>query len=184
MAAIMWFSSGDFSSENTGSILRPLLQWVLPWAGPSQVAALHGMVRKSAHVAEYAVLAVLWFVTFVHGQRWSASRAAWVALLIAIGWAFLDELHQATQPSRTASVVDVGYDAAGALLACMVARVGWRRATERATTVLLWLALGGGVVAIAVNLANGVASGMLWVTVPAAAALLLLRRRRRGSPGV
>jgi VanZ family protein len=181
MAAIMWFSSDSFSAENTGSIVRTVLQWLLPWASPSQIATLHAVVRKTAHVTEYAALAVLWFVAFVHARRWSAARAAWGALLIAIVWAFLDELHQSTQPSRTGSVLDLGYDAGGALLGCVIARVGWRCATDRATTVLLWLAFGGGAVAIAVNLANGIGSGVLWVTAPVAAALLLLRRRRSGS---
>lgn len=178
MAAIMWFSSGDFSAENTGGILAPLFQWLLPWASPAQINALHAIVRKTAHVTEYAVLAALWFVTFTRERRWSARTAAWAALLIAIGWAFLDELHQATEPSRTASAVDVVYDSTGALLASLVARAGWRRAAATATTVLLWTAAAGGAAVIAINLASGVGSGVLWLTVPAAAALLLLRWRK------
>jgi VanZ family protein len=178
MAAITWFSTGDFSSENTGSILRPILEWLLPWASPSQVAALHALARKSAHVTEYAILAALWFVAFTRGRRWSAPRAAWAAVLIAVGWAALDELHQAVEPSRTASVVDVGYDSAGALLAGVVARVGWRRAAAGLTSALLWTAAAGGAVVIAINLASGVGSGVLWLTVPVAIALLVVRRRR------
>jgi VanZ family protein len=179
MAAIMWFSSGDFSAENTGSILGPLVHWLLPWASPSQIAAVHGIVRKGAHMAEYALLAALWFVALRRARRWPPAPAAWAALLISIGWAFLDELHQATEPSRTASVVDVGFDAAGALLASIVARIGWRRATASLTSTLLWLAAAGGAIVIAINLASGVESGALWLTVPVAAALLLWRRRSR-----
>jgi VanZ family protein len=178
MAAIMWFSSDDFSARNTGSVLGPLLRWLLPRVSPSQIEALHGIVRKTAHMAEYAVLATLWFITFTRERRWSARTAAWAALLIAIGWAFLDELHQATEPSRTASALDVVFDAAGALLALVVARMGWRRATRRLTTALLWTAAAGGALIIAINLASGVGSGALWVTVPIATALLLLRWRR------
>lgn len=181
MAAIMWFSTGDFSAENTGSVVGPLLQWLLPWASPSQIDALHGIVRKSAHVTEYAVLAALWFVTFVRERRWSPPTAAWTALLISVGWAFLDELHQATEPSRTASAFDVGFDAAGALVASVFARVGWRRATAGLTTALLWTAAGGGAIVIAINLASGVGSGVLWLTVPTAAALLALRWRKSAS---
>jgi VanZ family protein len=184
MAAIFWFSSGDFSAENTGSILGPLFHWLLPWASPAQIAAVHGIVRKGAHMAEYALLATLWFVALTRARRWSPAPAAWAALLISIGWAFLDELHQATEPSRTASVADVGFDAAGALLASIVARSGWRRATASLTTGLLWLAAAGGALVIAINLASGVDSGALWVTAPVAAALLVWRRRskpRRGT---
>lgn len=177
MALIMWFSTGDFSAENTGSVLQPVLQWLLPWASSSQIATLHGLVRKMAHMTEYAVLATLWFIALTRERRWSARRAAWLALLVAVGWAFLDELHQATEPSRTASIGDVGFDTAGALVASSVARLGWRRVIGTLTTTLLWTAVIGGALVIAINLASGVASGVLWITVPVAAALLLVRRR-------
>ena len=182
MAVIMWLSGGDFSSDNTASVVGPLLRWLLPWATPGQVDALHALIRKSAHVTEYAVLAVLWFITFTRERRWSPRTSAWVAVLIAVGWACLDELHQASEPSRTASAFDVGYDAAGALLAMLFARAGWRRASEGLTTALLWAAAAGGAAVIAVNLASGVRSGLLWLTVPAAAALLVVRRRRALRP--
>ena len=180
MAVILWLSSGDFSAEHTGSVLRPLLQWLFPWATATQLTAAHELIRKAAHVTEYAVLAALWFVTLTRARRWSARNAAWAALLIAIGWACIDELHQATEPSRTASIGDVAIDTAGALVAAVVARRGWRVAAV-ATTVLLWTAAIGGALVIAINLATGVRSGVLWVTVPAAAALLLLRWWRNAS---
>jgi VanZ family protein len=182
MALIMWFSTGDFSAENTGSVLQPVLQWLLPWASSSQIATLHALVRKTAHMTEYAVLATLWFIALTRERRWSARRAAWLALLVAVGWAFLDELHQATEPSRTASIGDVGFDTAGALVASSVARLGWRRVIGTLTTALLWTAVIGGALVIAINLASGVASGVLWITVPVAAALLLVRRRWTSRP--
>ena len=181
MAAIMWFSGGDFSAANTSSIVGPLLQWLLPRASPVQIDALHGIVRKGAHVSEYAVLATLWFIALTRDRRSTARTAARAALLISIGWAFLDELHQATEPSRTASVVDVGYDTAGALLASIVARAGWRRATTSVTSILLWVAAAGGAIAITINLASGVGSGVLWLTVPAASAILLWRWRKNAA---
>jgi VanZ family protein len=176
MAMIMWFSTGDFSAEHTGSVLRPVLEWLLPWASSGQIAALHALIRKTAHMTEYGVLGALWFIALTRERRCSVGRATWLALLVAIGWACLDELHQATEPSRTASVVDVGFDTAGALVATSVGRLGWRRAIGTLTTILLWMAAAGGALAIAVNLASGVGSGVLWLTVPLAAALLLLRR--------
>jgi VanZ family protein len=176
MAMIMWFSTGDFSAENTGSIIRPVLEWLLPWATAGQVAALHALIRKTAHMTEYGVLAALWFIALTRERRWPARRAAWFALIVAIGWACLDELHQATVPSRTASVGDVGFDTAGALVATSVAGLGWRRAFGRLTTALLWTAAAGGAVVIVINLAAGVPSGVLWLTVPLAAGLLLVRR--------
>jgi VanZ family protein len=174
MVVILWFSTGEFSAENTGGFLRPLLQWLFPWATARQVTTTHELIRKAAHVMEYAVLATLWFITLTRARRWAARNAATAALLIAIGWACADELHQATEPSRTASIGDVAIDTAGALIASVVAWRGWR-VVAVVTTALLWIAAGGGALVIAVNLATGVRSGVLWVTVPFAAALLFLR---------
>ncbi len=85
MAAIMWFSGGDFSAENTGSILRPLVRWLLPGASDAQIAALHALIRKGAHVTEYALLAALWFVALTRERGLSRRRAAWLAFLVAVG---------------------------------------------------------------------------------------------------
>jgi VanZ family protein len=177
MAVILWLSTGDFSAENTGGLLRPLLAMLLPWASPSQLSTVHELIRKTAHVTVYAVLVGLWFITFTRERRWSAVTAACVSVAIAIAWACVDELHQATEPSRTGSIGDVGFDTAGALAAAVIARFGWR-GIGVVTMALLWTAAVGGAVVIAINLASGVASGVLWVTVPVAAGLLVLRWRR------
>lgn len=183
MAVILWFSTGSFSAENTGSVLRPLLEWLLPWASPAQIRTLHGVARKAAHMTEYALLVVLWFRALTRGRGVTRRTAAWTALGVAIGWACVDELFQSTEPSRTGSAVDVAYDAAGALIAAVLARAGWRDATATLTTLLLWTAAAGGAVAIAVNLASGVGSGLLWLTVPGAAVLLVLLRGGRAPRG-
>ena len=177
MAAIVWFSSGDFSAENTGSVLGPLFRRLLPGASEAQIAALHALVRKSAHVTEYAVLAALWFVALTRERGLSRRRAAWLAFLVAVGWAFLDELHQATEPSRTASAMDVAIDATGALVASTIGRYGWGRALDVASAGFLWVAAASGAVVMAIDLASGVAPGVLWLTVPAAIVALVLRWR-------
>jgi len=186
MAMIMWFSTSDFSAENTGSVLKPLLRWLLPGLTAPQLDAVHAVVRKSAHVTEYAVLAALWFVALTRERGLAPRRAAWLALLVAVGWAFLDELHQATEPSRTASAMDVAIDAMGALAASTIGRHGWGRALDVASAGFLWVAAAGGAVVMALDLASGVAPGVLWLTVPAAMVALVLRRRagaraRRGA---
>jgi len=177
MAAIMWFSGNDFSAENTGSVLKPVLQWLLPRLTAPQIAAIHGLIRKSAHVTEYAVLAALWFVALARERRLTPRRAAWLAFLVAVGWAFLDELHQATEPSRTASAMDVAIDATGALAAAMVGRHGGGRVLDVAATVVLWAAAAGGAAVIAIDLASSVSPGVLWLTVPVAMVALVLRWR-------
>ena len=177
MAVIVWFSGGAFSAENTGSVLRPLVRWLLPGASDAQIAALHALIRKSAHVTEYAVLAALWFVALTRERGLSRPRAAWLAFLVAVGWACLDELHQATEPSRTASAMDVAIDATGALAAATVGRHGGGRVLDVAATVVLWAAAAGGAAVIAIDLTSSVSPGVLWLTVPAAVVALVLRWR-------
>ena len=185
MALILAFSSSGFSADRTGSILEPILRALWPGASAAQLAAAHGLVRKAAHVVEYAILAALWFRTFLRAGPRRPGRAAWLAFAVAVAWAVIDESHQATLPTRTGSALDVGLDAAGAGIAVLAMRLGWGLAGDLATTALLWLAAAGGLAIIGVNLAAGVDSGTLWLTVPLAVLLLLLqwwRRTRRPRP--
>jgi len=184
MALIMWLSSDTASAAHTASWLLPILHALAPWATPAQLEAMHALIRKGAHLTEYAILAALWLRALIRGRAVRPSAAAAIAFAISLAWAILDEVHQSFVPSRTASPTDVAIDGMGALLAVVVGRLGWRRAAERATVLLLWFAAGGGGVALAVNALTGVPSGMLWLTTPLAAFGLLGRRlwwiRRRG----
>lgn len=182
MAVIMAFSSATFSAEATGGILDPLLRWLAPWLSAAQVDAIHVLGRKGAHAAEYAILAALWFRAVAKGRGLLPRPSAWIALGISLAWAFLDEAHQATLPERTASAADVVIDGAGAVLALVAARVGWRLAADRAIAVFLWLAAVGGAAALGLNVIAGVTSGILWLTAPLAALGLVARHVIRRRP--
>src|SRR5262249_60786185 len=95
MVLVVWFSSDRWSAEHTGPVVGFVLQWSLPWLTPPQVELVHTIVRKCAHVTEYAILARLWLRALVRGHRCSTYRAAWGALVISVAWAALDEVHQA-----------------------------------------------------------------------------------------
>lgn len=181
MAVVLAMSSADFSAENTGGLLRPLLTWVLPWLTPESMALIHGAVRKSAHAIEYGILGGLWFRAFTRSGTTRAA-AAGLALALSVACALVDEGHQALQPSRTGSLGDVLIDSLGALAVILPARLGWWRAAHATTGVLLWIAAVGGLAALALGLAAGVGGGVLWFTVPAAAGLLIYRWRNGGSP--
>ncbi len=109
------FSTNAFSAAETGRFIEPLLRWILPGAGVGTIEALHGVIRKGMHVAEFAVLGLLWY----RGLGWG--RRGWqpAAALVAFGLSFLtavgDEFRQAFIPSRTASAMDVVLDSLGAL---------------------------------------------------------------------
>ncbi|MBI2161127.1 MAG: VanZ family protein [Candidatus Rokubacteria bacterium] len=179
MAVILFFSFDTGSAEQTGPFLLPLLRWLLPWATPAQLGAIHGLLRKGGHLTEYAILVALWFRAFA-GGRWLGGRAAaWGAFAMALAWACLDELLQSLQASRTGSAMDVAIDGAGAVAALAAVRLGWRATVELGMAVLLWIAAVGGAAVLAVNALTGVASGMLWLTAPAAALGLIARRLLR-----
>jgi VanZ family protein len=180
MAAIMWFSTGDFAVEETGSILAPLLRWLLPWASAGQITALHVLLRKGAHFTEYAILAALW-LRALHRERIGGRRAGLIVLLACATWAFTDELHQAFEPTRDASALDVLLDSAGAAVVVLAERLGWRRLVDAATAALLWTAVIGGGLVLAVNAASGAESGPLWITVPVALLALVVRWRKHYS---
>ena len=114
------FSSALFSGEHTGEILLPLLQALLPGAKPEHLLALHMGIRKSAHVGEYLVLAVL-LIRALRTEGLRGGALAATAVLIGVAYAALDETHQAFVPSRTASPGDVAVDAIGVLAGVGVA---------------------------------------------------------------
>jgi VanZ family protein len=116
MAVISGFSTALFSAENTGHVFLPVLRWLLPGAQPASLDLLHTAIRKSAHLFEYGVLALLWYRALAGiGKRWHL-RAAAIVLLIAVGFACVDEFHQIFVPGRTPAITDVGWDGTGAAL--------------------------------------------------------------------
>ena len=82
------------------------------------------LVRKAAHMTEYFVL----FLLCHRLLKWyRPERKMWgYALLICILYAASDEFHQSFVPGRGASIVDVGIDTSGALLAVAVQQL-WRK---------------------------------------------------------
>jgi VanZ family protein len=102
-ALILSAANDQFSDEKTGGWLESSFGRV-----PPEVNAL---IRKSAHMGEYAVLALL---------AWRA-RKTWVTpLAICVAVATADETLQAMTLTRTGSAADVLLDMSGALLGLIV----------------------------------------------------------------
>ena len=178
MAVILSLSGDSFRDQATASVVRPLLEALLPWASAHMIDGLHWLIRKSAHMMEYGILVTLWFTALTRNARLTRRRATWGAFVVAVTWAAVDELRQATTATRSGSASDVAIDATGAAVAAFFAGAGWREALRYLTTALLWIAAVGGAAVIAVNVTTGVPSGILWFTVPAAAGVLVWRARR------
>ena len=75
------------------------------------LGALDLILRKLAHMAEYAALWLLWW-------RALGYRHGVAAVLIALGYAITDEYHQTFVDGRVGTPVDVLIDAAGSRSRC------------------------------------------------------------------
>ena len=139
MAVVLAMSSSEMSAENTGSILRPLLAWLLPWLRPPHVDLIHALVRKTAHLTEYGILAVLWRRAFVRTEVGRPALAGALAWAVSVVCAIVDETHQSMLPSRTGTASDVVLDSIGALTAILLIQVGRWQAVD--TLVILMGAL-------------------------------------------
>ncbi|MBA3833078.1 MAG: VanZ family protein [Chthoniobacterales bacterium] len=121
--ALMFFGSTDaFSAEHTSRYLTPFLRWLDPDISAAALAQAHLLLRKAAHVTEYAILSGLLFRALrgLIGGFW---RRAAVALAPALIFAPLDEFHQSFVPSRTSSLGDVLIDYSGAIAGILICRI-------------------------------------------------------------
>ena len=130
-AVISMFSTHYFTSENTATIFVPIMHWLFPSLSLQTIDALHHVVRKSAHVAEYFIFSLLVLRGIRSDRR--GLRLAWVLATIAIVFAYasLDEFHQSFVPGRTAAFSDVLIDTSGGALAQAVAALIALRASRR-----------------------------------------------------
>jgi VanZ family protein len=132
MLVVFCLSTELGSSANTGAILGPLLRWFDPTISEAALEHAHFLVRKGAHVTEYAILALLILRALrilrdVPAGRWSWRLAA-AALAISAVYAATDEAHQLLVPTRGPSIHDVIIDAVGATIGLMLAF--WRTPTD------------------------------------------------------
>jgi VanZ family protein len=120
LPAIAWacvisvLSTDVFSSQHTSRFIIPILHWIFPHAGAETLALMHAIIRKSAHFTEYFLFSMLLLRALRGEDRgWKMRWAIW-AVVIAAGYAGLDEFHQSFVPSRTASPWDALLDTVGA----------------------------------------------------------------------
>lgn len=103
--------SNLLSSKVTGVIVN-LAQRFRP---DVNVVSLNHFIRKCAHFLAYLVLGVIMLFA-MRRIGLLDKRGVGFALLICIGYAITDELHQAFVPGRTPKLTDVFIDSSGALL--------------------------------------------------------------------
>ena len=118
MTVILGASTSAGSAAHTSRFIGPLLHWLFPGMDQAGIDTIHFLIRKAAHLTEYAILAALWWRALrqsppAAGPSW---RPAIIAVVICFLVAALDEFSQSFHPSRTGSPHDVLLDTIGAAI--------------------------------------------------------------------
>jgi VanZ family protein len=132
-AMIFVASTDSFAAQHTGSVIQTIIAAIIGHPLPPETFdPLHFVIRKLAHLTEYAILGALAFRA-VRAEEcgWSA-RWATIAIVVASLIAAGDEFHQSFVPSRTPSLVDVAIDTVGAAIAQGIIRWRVRRQPDSA----------------------------------------------------
>jgi len=108
-------------------MVKEILPYLFPALSEEAFLLIHMFLRKAAHVTEYFVLGLLLFRALRGGSGPSWNRRwSFFSLVGVVLWAAIDELHQSFVPARTASIVDVGIDITGGILAQIVVLQAYR----------------------------------------------------------
>lgn len=130
MPVLIWMclifsGSGDQASfQHSSGLLRPLLVWLFPSLSDEGFENTVFVIRKIAHVFEYAVLSMLLWRALRRARLGQEMSWEWSRVLsafgLAVAYAVTDELHQLAVPTRQGSPIDVLIDSLGAGLGLAV----------------------------------------------------------------
>ena len=120
-AVIFSMSTSTFAASFTGTALA----WILKVLGirltPNEFADLHFLIRKLAHLAEYAIFAIFLYHALEAGrERAWQWRTALLAILIAGLYSLTDEFHQSFVPGRGPALHDCALDTMGATVGTLI----------------------------------------------------------------
>lgn len=119
MMLIFMGSSRAGSSGNSSWLIVHILNWFEAGSGnalsPETLDRVNLLVRKAAHISEYAVLTLLAVRAMQFGKTMPRLRAVFGGPLVALLYAASDEFHQSFVPGRTPAVHDVLIDGIGIL---------------------------------------------------------------------
>ena len=103
-ATVVWRLGGDgFSAAHTSRFLGPLVAFLFPHLSEEERAPIVFFLRKAAHVAEYALLALLTSHAAARSGLTDTARNLGASLGVAFLLASADELRQSASPARTGS---------------------------------------------------------------------------------
>jgi VanZ family protein len=132
-AAVVWalvifcLSRGAFGPSSTGRLVAGVLSCLHLEIPRPSFEVLHLIVRKAAHLAEYAVLAVLLCASGEEPPFDGRPRRVLGCFLILLVYSLTDEYHQGFVPGRHPSLTDCGIDSVGGAMGMLVYYVNYLR---------------------------------------------------------
>jgi len=101
----------------------PLILWMLvifsfssfPTTKTSQIYWQDFVVKKLAHITEYAILTILLYRALINSNV-NKKKAAILSIILAVLYGASDEFHQSFTPGREPRIRDVLFDAFGSIL--------------------------------------------------------------------
>ena len=122
LGVIFLGSTDMLSAEHMSRFMVPFLLWLKPGMSPDRIVFVLIVMRKSAHVSEYAILAILLWRALRSNPtvRLKTPMLVGTVLFACAVFAASDEFHQSFVKSRTPSVRDVLLDTAGAALGLLI----------------------------------------------------------------
>lgn len=131
MTAIFLASTSVGASEVSLALVTRVAHFLIPdqfdLLDSSGLGKLNFIVRKCAHITEYAILTLILIRALQFGAKQLRLRSVGVAIAVSFLFACTDEWHQSFVPGRTPAIRDVFIDTVGA--------------TVIAAGVVIWYAL-------------------------------------------
>jgi len=130
---VIFVDSTDLmSAQHTSRFIVPFLRWLNPDISWVAIDTIHIVIRKMAHVSEYAILALMLWRALCRGAALQTKTPILfgAVLLACTVFAVLDEFHQSFVGSRTSSARDVLLDSAGAFLGALIVMTFSQRAKQ------------------------------------------------------
>ncbi len=138
LGVIFLGSTSLMSAEHTSRLIVPILLWLKPGMSPKTIWIILVIMRKCAHVSEYAILALLLWRALRSGPtlRTKLPTLFNAVLLACAVFAASDEFHQSFVKSRNPSVGDVLLDVVGALFGLLICASFARRHPKKARSTI------------------------------------------------